>query len=39
MANEAMVVNVGSARDLLVRVDPQPDEECMSVKAGPPPRR
>ncbi len=39
MANEAMVVNVGSARDLLVRVDPQRDEACMSVKGGPPPRR
>ena len=34
MANEAMVVNVGSARDLLVRVDPQRDEACMSVKGG-----
>lgn len=34
MVNEAMVMNVGSAGDLLVRVDPARDEEYRRVKGA-----
>ncbi len=34
MVNEAMVVNAGSAGDLLVRVDPQRHEEYLQVKGA-----
>ncbi len=34
MVNEAMVVNVGSAGDLLVRVDPQRHEEHLRVEGA-----
>ena len=34
MVNEAMVMNVGSAGDLLVRVDPERDDEYLHVKGA-----
>lgn len=36
MVNDAMVVNVGSAGDLLVRVDPEREEEYLQVKGADP---